>query len=280
MGRASAPRDALALKRAGVVGYPRRMRRLPVPEIEDQPWCPRVLRDVATDHLRFLAEVTRGFEPVLPVLRRALEASETARIVDLCSGGGGPWGSLCARLPGVEIVLTDLYPNHAAFDAIEARTEGRVRGRRERTDATNVPLSGVRTLFNGFHHLPPDAARGVLRDAVDKAQPIVIVEASDHRGIGMGLVSLAAATSFVAAPFVRPFRWERLALTFGVPALPALLLYDGVASMLRLYGPEDLAELLAVADPDGAMTWEIGRAPVPGVPVGALAYVLGLPKTR
>lgn len=256
------------------------MRRLNVPEIEDQPWCPRVLRDAVTDHLRFLAELTRGFEPVVPLLERALEASSVRRVVDLCSGGGGPWAGLSARLPDVEVVLTDRYPNHAAFDAIEARTAGRVRGRREPTDATDVSLAGVRTIFNGFHHLPREAALGVLRDAVAKSQPIVVVEASDHRGIGMGVVSLAAASSFVAAPFVRPFRWERLALTWALPVIPALLLHDGVASMLRLYGPEDLHELIVQADPERRFTWEIASASVPGVPLGALGTLSGLPKVR
>jgi len=233
-----------------------------------------------TDHLRFLAEITRGFEPVVPMLERALAASSVRRVVDLCSGGGGPWAGLCARLPDVEVVLTDLYPNHAAFDAIEARTGGRVRGRREATDATDVAVAGVRTLFNGFHHLPPEAALGVLRDAVEKAQPILIVEASDHRGIGMGVVSLAAASSFVVAPFVRPFRWERLALTWAVPVIPALLFYDGVASMLRLYGTEDLHDLVARADPQRRFTWEIASASVPGVPIGGLRTLLGLPSSR
>ncbi|MCB9611514.1 MAG: class I SAM-dependent methyltransferase [Sandaracinus sp.] len=254
------------------------MRRLDVPEIEDQPWCPRVLRDAVTDHLRFLAEVTRGFEPVVPLLERALARSGTRRVVDLCSGGGGPWVGLSKRLPDVDVVLTDLYPNLEAFASVEAESRGRVRGERHPTDATDVALTGVRTLFNGFHHLPRPAAIAVLRDAVRKRQPIVIVEASDHRGIGMGVVSVAAASSFVAAPFVRPFRWERLALTWGVPAIPALLLYDGVASMLRLYGRDDYPELIAEADPSNEHTWEIGSAKVPGVPVGGLSTLLGLPR--
>lgn len=256
------------------------MRRLDVPEIEDQPWCPRVLRDAVTDHLRFLAEVTRGFEPVVPLLERALAASPARRVVDLCSGGGGPWAGLSKRLPDVEVVLTDLYPNHTAFDAIEARTEGRVRGHREPTDATDVSIAGVRTLFNGFHHLPREAALGVLGDAVAKSQPILVVEASDHRGIGMGVVGVAAASSFVAAPFVRPFRWQRLALTWAVPAIPALLFYDGFASMLRLYGPDDLRELITEADPEGRFSWDIASASVPGVPVGGLSTLLGLPTDR
>ncbi|MBX3246853.1 MAG: hypothetical protein KF901_06710 [Myxococcales bacterium] len=253
------------------------MRRIDIPELEDQPWFPRVLRDLLTDHLRFLAEVTRGFEPVLPLLRRALEASGRSEIVDLCSGGGGPWVALAPALPGVSVTLTDRYPNLVAFADVERLTGGRVRGRREPLDATDVRVTGVRTLFNGFHHLPRPVALGVLRDAVQKAQPVLVVEASDHRGIGMGVVSLAAVTSALAAPFVKPFRWERLALSWAIPAVPAVLLYDGLASMMRLYGREDLEELIAEADPDGRFAWEHGRAPVPGVPVGGIGYLLGLP---
>jgi hypothetical protein len=65
-----------------------------------------------------------------------------------------------------------------------------------------------------------------------------------------------------------------------VPAIPALLLHDGVASMLRLYGPEDLHELIAEADPDRRFTWEITSASVPGVPVGGLGTLSGLPRSH
>jgi hypothetical protein len=64
--------------------------RIQLFEIEDQGWCPRFLRDLATENLRFLQERFRLFAPVVPLLKEALEKTLTTQVIDLCSGGGGP----------------------------------------------------------------------------------------------------------------------------------------------------------------------------------------------
>jgi hypothetical protein len=74
------------------------MRRLHLLEIEDQPWCPAVLHDAATDFLQFMIVRTDTCAPAVPLLRSALERAGTRQVVDLCSGGGGPWPELLPRL--------------------------------------------------------------------------------------------------------------------------------------------------------------------------------------
>ena len=37
-------------------------------------------------------------------------------------------------------------------------------------------LGGFRTLFNAFHHFPPERARAILEDAVHKGQGIGVFE--------------------------------------------------------------------------------------------------------
>ena len=52
-------------------------------EIHEQSWCPPFIRDGATDYLRFITTVSRQYAYVVPVLRRALLAAQSERIVDL-----------------------------------------------------------------------------------------------------------------------------------------------------------------------------------------------------
>jgi hypothetical protein len=237
------------------------VRRLNVPEIEDQRWCPASIRDGGTDWLRFMADTSKAFDRIAPKLERALRSSTQARVLDLCSGGGGPWLSLSKALPGIPVELSDLYPNLRAFETVAANSDGRIGFRKEPVNATDVPeeLGGVRTLFNSFHHLPPELARAVLQDAVRKRQPIAIFEGMNHRGLGIASVLLQMPLIFLLTPFVRPWRWRRLALTYLLPAIPLLVLFDGTMSMLRLYMPDELRELVASLEGADTYDWDVGR---------------------
>src|SRR5688572_7974641 len=162
------------------------MRRLHLFEWEDQRWLPRTLRDFITDHLRY----TQNEDMRRPVnmaiagrLKVLLERTGTTRIIDLCAGAGGPLLEIGRILRDelscpVEIVLTDLYPNAAAFKRIESQSGGTIKARYESTSAFDVPreLDGVRTLFTALHHFRPEDVRLVLADAVRKRVPVAVFE--------------------------------------------------------------------------------------------------------
>src|SRR3981081_893272 len=84
--------------------------RLHLVEIHDLPSCPPSLRDALTDFLAFTENVAGAYDPVGPLLRRAIARTKARRIVDLCSGAGGPGRRLAAQV-GVPVLLTDLYPH-------------------------------------------------------------------------------------------------------------------------------------------------------------------------
>ncbi|MFK7985755.1 MAG: class I SAM-dependent methyltransferase [Sandaracinaceae bacterium] len=259
------------------------MRRLDVIELEDLSACPRAIRDGGTDWLRFAAEFTGAFDPVAPKLRAAMDAGGVDRIVDLCSGGGGPWNRLepVLRQSGdVEVTLTDLYPNEDALAHARARSGGRLKTRLEPTDATDVPASlpGVRTLFNGFHHFNPAQARAILADAVDKRQPIAIFEGFHHRALGMLMVWSQVPLVWLLTPLVRPFSLTRLLLTYVVPAIPFIVWFDGTMSMLRLYLKDELREMVESIDGHASFDWDIGTTKIPGVPLGHLTHLVGTPR--
>ena len=158
------------------------MRRLPLVELEDLPWFPAILRDGGTAFLEFAARITGHSRGFLVPLERLIDATGETRIVDLCSGGGGPAAGLMQEMAlrgrAVTVTLTDLYPNLPAFAHLAQAHHGRIIGHADPIDATAVPatLVGVRTLFNGFHHLRPELARRVLADAARQRQAIGVFE--------------------------------------------------------------------------------------------------------
>ena len=93
--------------------------RLHLFELEDQPWFPRIMRDLATDYLCFMQATFRLHRLVVPLLAESLRATGHRQIVDLCSGGGGPvpeiQNDLSANGLDTHITLTDRFPNLPAF---------------------------------------------------------------------------------------------------------------------------------------------------------------------
>ncbi len=255
------------------------MRRIQAFEIHELRGCPEVVRRLATDYLHTVGRVFRAFEPIEPLLATALTQSGHSRIVDLCSGGTGPIVELVEALRrkrGLEptIVLSDLFPNHAAFAAAAARSTLRIEGERESVDARDVParLTGVRTLFDAFHHFEPEAARGILRDAAQQRAPLLIVEATERSfGAVLGMVIFVPLLVLLLTPFVRPLRLWRLLLTYVLPVAAPLIVFDGVVSCLRSYTVEELRGLTQGLETE-TYRFHIGSLKARA---GRLTYVLG-----
>jgi hypothetical protein len=260
------------------------MRRVQLFEIHDQPWFPSFLRDQVTDDLQVLLNIGRPYGDILPQLREGIERAGADRVLDLCSGAGGPWPWLAEELErsGLRICveLSDKYPN--------AQTRERVRKdstklcyRDELVDATQVPrgLSGFRTLFTSFHHFPPEQARAILKDAVENGQGIGVFEIPGRRPLTLLLLPLVLIGDILVVPFLRPGPLARavwrLVWRWVIPIVPLVLLFDGIVSCLRAYAPRELREL-ANGLADAGYCWKIGcvkrgflRLPI--------AYLVGYP---
>jgi hypothetical protein len=252
-------------------------------EIHEQPWCPVVIRDGATDYLRFIAATARQYKRTVPLLRAGINASRSDRIVDLCSGGGGPWPHLLRDLEAemqrpVSLLLTDLYPNRAA-DKVDRTQRRNVEFLSDPVDATRISteLTGFRTLFTAFHHFSPQDARAILQDAVDNDEGIGIFEQTERTPLALVMMLVLPWLAMLAAPFVRPFRIDRLFWTWIIPAIPFVLCFDGIVSCLRTYSAEELHTLVSEVEFDSARyRWEIGRVSSPLSPIG-VRYLLGYP---
>jgi len=256
------------------------VKRRHLVELEDLPWWPRVFRDAATDYLVTAIRHAKLYDRLAPRLAAAIKRSGADRVIDLCSGGGGPWPGLLQALRGqgvdVPVWLTDKYPNVAALSRIAATTPG-VRFEPESVSATDVParLSGFRTIFTAFHHFRPADARAILAAAVRDRQGIAIAEATSRRPVTLALQALVPFAVWVLTPAIRPFRWSRLFWTYLVPVIPVAILFDGVVSTLRVYTPDEMLAMGREAGGD-AYEWEAGVEYPPGSPI-PIPFLIGVP---
>jgi len=251
-------------------------RRRQLFELGDQPWLPETLRRAETDYLAAAVRLTGPFTPLAPKIADVLDRTGADRIVDLASGGAGPWPGLAAQIAAARggrvpaVTLTDLYPNQRAFD--RARAAGLDHAARP-VDARAVPegLSGVRTMFDALHHLSPVDARAVLADAHRRRVPIVIGEAMTRSWPILLTTPLIPLFVLLLTPSIRPWSGWRLLFTYLIPILPLIIWWDGLVSCLRTYRP---AELLALTRGLDGYRWEAGLLRHKGV---AMTYLVGEP---
>lgn len=263
------------------------MRRVQFIELHEQPWFPSSLRDDVTDAIQFGFNLLKAYESIAPLLQSLIDSTGNATngrksIVDMCSGGGGPWLDLSRKLhcpnagdaAGLQIWLTDKYPNLKAFESVSASSD-HITYYPESVDAMNVPrsLKGLRTMFTSFHHFPPADARAILQNAVDAGESIGIFEATRRGPSTIGIIFVGTLLLFLHTPRIRPFRWSRLFWTYLIPIIPLVLLFDGVVSCLRTYRPQELREIV-----DNLSCcrygWKIGELAGRRAPV---TYLIGYP---
>ncbi len=258
------------------------MRRAHLIELHEQSWFPKFLRDEITDTLQNGMNRFAAYAPVVPVLQDVLNSTRSASIIDMCSGGGGPWLDLSRRLQKIaptslQILLTDKYPNLHAFQSAGAASENHIKFHFAPVDATKVPpeLRGFRTMFTSFHHFQPAEARAILQNAVDARQAIGIFEVTRRAPAAIALMFLWALLPFLFTPWIRPFRWSRLLFTYVLPIIPFILLFDGIVSCLRTYRPQELRDIIARLTA-AEYHWDVGeRSNSAGrVPI---AYLIGYP---
>lgn len=255
--------------------------RMQLVELEDLPWFPSVMRDAGTAFIALAARVAGHAAMLVPKIEEALARSGTTDLVDLCVGGGGPLpvvvASLRARGWTGTAWASDLYPNRPAMARLAAESDGAIRPRPDPVDATAVPadLPGLRVIFNAFHHFPPDKARAVLEDAVRSGRPIAVFEIVSREPLPLLGLLMSPLNFALALPFLRPFHWAWVPLTYVVPALPAFVFWDGIVSWLRIYSVGELQALVADLDAPG-WTWDIGRIQLGSAPAHA-TYLVGVP---
>jgi hypothetical protein len=208
-------------------------------------------------------------------ISKLLRKDGVNEIVDLGSGAGGPLVLVIDELTDrgfkISATLTDLYPNTQFRPSTNAGT----RYWSEPVDATSVPLAltGIRTMFTVFHHFPPQAARGMLRDAFDNRRSICIFEGTSRTPAAIATTVLIPLLVLALTLRIRPVSWWQILFTYLLPILPLLIFWDGLVSQLRTYSVEELSEFTGdLRAPEYA--WEAGLIQAPGIPFG-VPYLIG-----
>jgi hypothetical protein len=257
------------------------MKRIDIEELHEQAWLPGILRDYMTDALQFVMGVGGVYRPAMRLLIGAVDSAGARRLVDLCSGGGGPWPWLYKSVTNgrggdFHIVLTDKYPNLPAFEKARADSNGAIDFWPGPVEASHMPenLTGFRTMFTSFHHFTPEQASNILRGAVEQRQGIGVFDLPRRSLLTILMVFVVPLAALLTAPFMQPFRWTRLFWTYVIPVVPFMLWYDGILSCLRAYTPSEMKQLSAEIGAED-YTWEAGET---GrlVPV---TYLLGYPSS-
>ncbi len=257
------------------------MRRLQLFEFEDQPWFPATIRNCMTDYLSHVVNLFNFYESIVPILEKGVSKSQCCRIIDMGTGAGGGWPKLAdlliQRLPSLQIVLTDFYPNSGALKRLVSNCNSVMKFEPASVDARDIPdrLRGLRTQFLSFHHFKIQDARRILQNAVDAGQPIAIFEAQKRDLAHFIQFALSPLAVWLLSPAIRPFKWSRLFLTYLVPVVPLFVFWDGLVSVLRTYNEDELIQLTKSLHKGDAFVWEIGESKSGSI---VIPYLLGYPR--
>lgn len=263
------------------------MRRFQLFEILDQRWCPRPVRDGATDCLEAITAAFDAYRTARPPMLEAIRRCGAKQVVDLCSGGGGPWLSkpwlaLLEREPGLRVLLTDKFPSRALAERLAGSQRLIAVG--SSVDAVNVSssqngegfpdLRGFRTIFSSFHHFSDPMAALLLKDAVRNGDGFASAEVTSRSPRAMLIMLLMPLFVWALTLRMRPFHWSRILLTYLLPAIPLVVLFDGLVSCLRTRTPE---ELLILARPYAEYEWTAGYGEGAWLPP---VFLIGVPRER
>jgi len=252
-------------------------------EFEDLHWFPRWLRNLLTETLQFGTLATHRYDDAAAIIGDLLEQTGTQHVVDLCSGASGPWlalaPTLCERIPGLHVTLTDRYPNPSVLLRLPDTDRCSIHYEPDSIEALALPthLGGARTLFTSFHHFSEQNALALLRAAVEERVPIAVFEYTERTLRNLMVTPLITPFVIAAAtPFMRPVSPARLFWTYVIPIVPFVTAWDGTISHLRTYAPEELHALTASIEAE-TYRWRIGQEESGSRKV-KVTYLLGWPE--
>ena len=260
------------------------MKRIHLFEFEDFSWFPSWLRNLMTRYINSMHKLLDSRGQIAKILAAYFKTSNNRQIIDLCSGGGGPLPEVIEilndqhQLEGLSLLLTDLYPNRDMAERINASSDGSIQYQLQPMDAVKLTSEppGLRSLICSFHHMKPEIARTILKNAYDSQQPIFIYEISDNsfpKWLWWLAFPINILSVLLLTPLVRPLSWQQIVFTYLIPILPLLIAWDGAVSNARTYTLNDLDQLLEGLD-SPQYHWEKSTLEGKG---GNKLYLLGTP---
>jgi len=257
------------------------VKRIHAFEFEDLTWFPQTLRNYGTDFLQFGANAFDLYKSVMPILLKGVQSSGNHTVIDIASGGGGGLVKIAEHLknsiPHLKIILSDFYPNVAAFKRTKTKLPGVFDYIDYPVNAMDVPpqLQGFRTQFLSFHHFRLKDAKAILQNAIDNKQAIGIFEAQQRNLKNLVQRLFSPIAVLLMTPFIKPFKFDRILFTYLIPIIPMFVLWDGVISVLRTYTVTELKQMILDVNNHALFDWEVGIGKGSSTDV---LYLLGIPR--
>jgi hypothetical protein len=261
------------------------MKRIQLFELEDFPWFPAILRNMVMDYLQLVVNKFGLYRPAYPLLVKLQNKTNCFTIIDLGSGSSGPLLDILKYfeekdIRNLKLVLTDFYPNPEAFAQVQKQQPDQVSFVSSPVDARHIPreLNGIRTFFNTFHHFTPPDARHILEAAARSGQSIAIFELAGRNPLTIFYIILSPIFTLILTPFLKPRSLTRFFLTYIIPLIPLVVLWDGLVSSFRTYSRQEFQNLTGSIENSGYL-WEYRR--IKGRFGTRISCMLGYPnKTR
>ncbi len=242
------------------------MKRIHLFEFEDLKWFPNWIRVSITRLIIVMHKKFNTSEDMAKLLSKLIKQTNNNKIIDLCSGSGGPMLDTVSKLKNIhkieniELLLTDLYPNLEEAKKIN-KVDDSISYRITPLDATKLDtdIKGILTMVGSFHHMKPKLARKILVEAQKKKQPICIMEI--HKKFPIILwwlfIPLSVILCLFVTPLVKPLTVKQIIFTYLIPIIPICFAWDAVITSGRIYRMEDLDILLQGLGNDNYI-WEKG----------------------
>ncbi|CED83135.1 chalcone synthase [Phaffia rhodozyma] len=279
--------------------YPKQLPRLI--EFHEQPYTPVPIREGVQKILTMLwitnfwpIQTRAPSECAAEVLGEVVQelGGQKVRVVDFCSGGGGPMKKIEAALNAhreaqslrpVPFLCTDLFPP----SPLPSFTSDQISYHPNPVDATQPPASlvsdlgtHIRTFCLAFHHFNEELALQVIKDAMIAGDAVCIFELQKVDFASFVFITLIAPLTWILTPFTKP-TLAQLFFTYIVPIIPFFLVMDGYVSAMRVRTPDHMQHLINQASDSTDLIdptewkWESGRRQHTW-PCGYLFYTKGV----
>lgn len=225
------------------------MKRKQAPQITNAKWFPNFLTLCVYEFMTWFVNKVNAAKPFIPVIEEGLQHADRIVVIDKRCGAG--------------------------FATVDSLLNDKVKRVFVRSDNFTASEEGLYLSVNSFHQFSVNDAKDLLTQISIKKQPVVIVEGNnDSLWQVFGMTVIVPLTVLLTAPFVKPFRYERIIFTYIIPVLPFVTFFDGFMALFKLYAPKDLDELTASIKTDGYY-WRSGK--LDNGRGGKIIYLIGYP---
>jgi len=186
------------------------------------------MRQYQVDFLGGVSKIAGLYRPCSELL----QSFHAKKIVDLASGNGQSTQTVLSELDKVVVDYTDKFPPQSRLSIT-------------RLDLLNDPLpdADLFTMFNGMHHFCEAEISEVIKRIPIRSHFLFIEPIGPRLGSFIKVSFTTIILPFLLVPFLKPFRWDRLFITYLLPLGPLICFYDGVVSVLKCYSMNELRSL-------------------------------------